>query len=124
MLFRINGEPIYIRGVDWVIYRGHRCEADGGRHHYREWNDAHYASPSEWEKETLARLKDWGFNMLGTGADAALRHRGLAHGWEINFGNTFGEPCNDADERWIMPGWKAISLVQRRLWGPSCTAPT
>ena len=87
-----KGERTIIRGVDWVIYRGHGCEVDGKRFHYKEWNDAHYASPSEWEKETLARLKDWGFNMLGTGADATLRHRGLAHAWEINFGNKFGTP--------------------------------
>ena len=98
-----EGKRTIIRGVDWVIYRGHRCEADGTRHHYREWNDAHYASPAVWEKETLARLKDWGFNMLGTGADATLRHRGLAHAWEINFGNKFGTRDDWNDERWITP---------------------
>lgn len=98
-----KGERTIIRGVDWVIYRGHGCEVDGKRFHYKEWNDAHYASPSEWEKETLARLKDWGFNMLGTGADATLRHRGLAHAWEINFGNKFGTRDDWTDEHWITP---------------------
>ena len=53
-----EGKRTIIRGVDWVIYRGHRCEADGARHHYREWNDAHYASPAVWEEETLARFKE------------------------------------------------------------------
>ena len=97
-----DGEKTIIRGVDWVIYTGHRCEADAVNH-YKEWNDAHYASRTDWEAETLARLKAWGFNMLGTGADATLRHRGLVHAWEINFGNKFGTPDDWTDERWICP---------------------
>ena len=98
-----SGERTVIRGVDWVIYRGFACEAEGGKQRYGEWNDSHYASPAAWEDETLGRLKKWGFNMLGTGADASLRHRGLVHAWEINFGNQFGTPDDWDDERWICP---------------------
>lgn len=98
-----DGKQTIIRGVDWVVYRGHSCEADGCVCHYKEWNDSHYTSPAEWEEETLARLKKWGFNMLGTGADATLRHRGFIHAWEINFGNRFGTPDDWEDERWICP---------------------
>jgi len=98
-----KGERTIIRGVDWVIYRGHGCEVDGHANHYREWNDAHYASSAEWEEETLGRLKKWGFTMLGAGADATLRHRELVHAWEINFGNQFGKADDWDDERWICP---------------------
>ena len=98
-----EGQRTVIRGVDWVIYRGHRCEADGKVHHYKEWNDAHYRTPADWEDETLGRLKKWGFTMLGTGADETLRHRGLIHAWEINFGNKFGKSFDADDERWICP---------------------
>lgn len=98
-----DGKRTIIRGVDWVIYRGHRCEADGKRFHYREWNDATYPSPAVWEEETLGRLRKWGFNMLGTGSDVTLRHRGMIHAWEINFGNKFGTPDDWNDERWITP---------------------
>lgn len=61
---------------------------------------------AEGEKETLERLEKWGFNMLGTGADDTLRHCGMVHAWEINFGNRFGKAMDENDERWIMPGWQ------------------
>jgi len=117
-----QGMRTVVRGVDWVIYRGHGCEVDGKAHHYREWNDAHYASPADWERETLGRLKDWGFTMLGTGHDATLRHRGFAHAWEINFGNKFGKALDEDDERWIMPGRCAPCTALPNVFHPDFPA--
>ena len=97
-----SGERTVIRGVNWVVYRGHPCEADGASH-YRDWNDAHYASRAEWEAETLARLKRWGFNALGASSDETLRHHGLAFARDINFSNTFGTYDDANDEHWILP---------------------
>ena len=116
-----TGERTVIRGVNWVVYGGHSCEADKTSH-YRDWNDAHYASRAEWEAETLARLRKWGFNALGAASDETLRHHGLAFSRTISFGNRFGT-CDDAnDERWILPNRRCPGSALPNVFHPDFPA--
>lgn len=98
-----SGRPTTIRGVDWIIYSGHRCEVSGRRRFYREWNDLHYPTVTAWAEETASRLKDWGFNFLGNAAETNLYGRGFAYASELNIGNTFGKLNDWTDPRWIVP---------------------
>ena len=85
-------------GVDQVMWDGMPCERMGWRRPYAEHNAASYASRKEWEDETLARLKSWGFNMLGACCDSSLRHRGLSHAIFLNMSEEF---CTGDEDRWI-----------------------
>ena len=85
-------------GVDQVSWEGMPCERMGWRRPYKEHNIASYSSRKEWEDETIARLKSWGFNMLGACCDPSLRHRGLAHAVFLNMSETF---CTGDEDRWI-----------------------
>ena len=49
-------------------------------------NQAKYASHEVWQAETLQRLTQWGFNLLGAGCEPRLRHQGLAHTEFLNIG--------------------------------------
>lgn len=93
-----SGRAELLLGVDQVKWDGMPCEKMGWRRPYEEHNAAHYASRKEWEVETLARLKSWGFNMLGACCDDSLRHRGLAHAIFLNMSEGF---CTGDDDRWI-----------------------
>ena len=93
-----SGRPELLLGVDQVKWDGMPCEKMGWRRPYEEHNAARYASRKEWEVETLARLKSWGFNMLGACCDDSLRHRGLAHSIFLNMSEGF---CTGDADRWI-----------------------
>ena len=57
---------------------------------YRRHVAAHYPSVEAWGAETLARLKAWGFNLLGANSDPAIRYRGeLPYTVFIGFGRAF-----------------------------------
>ena len=73
-----DGRDVFLRGIDHANWNGHFCEALGVNP-YREENKKRYASQADWEKETLARLRSWGFNALGAGCSPELRRRGLVH---------------------------------------------
>ena len=89
-----DGRDIFLRGIDHANWNGHFCEALGVNP-YREENKKRYASQSEWEKETLARLKSWGFNALGAGCSPELRGRGLLHIEFLGVGERFSAKGND-----------------------------
>ena len=80
------GRKTVLLGVDHVKYGGH-WSLRTGRSRYLENNRAHYRDRSDWETNTLARLKKWGFNMLGGGSDESLAHRGLAHSLSLSMSN-------------------------------------
>ena len=42
-----------------------------------------YGSQARWEEDCLAKLKSWGFNMLGHGCQQSLECRGLVHAREL-----------------------------------------
>lgn len=90
------GRGIVLLGVDHVSFRGHWCEALGYAPHGRK-NEKKYASRAAWADETLGRLKQWGFTLLGAGCDPQLRHRGLAHCEFLGIGDQFsaaGDACD------------------------------
>ncbi|MCL1910543.1 MAG: hypothetical protein FWG05_06385, partial [Kiritimatiellaeota bacterium] len=97
-LVRPDNTRTVMLGVDHVTYNGHWCETLGYSPYARK-NDAKYSSRNEWEEETLARLKSWGFNTIATG-DKSLRGRGFAHCEFVNIGDPFTAL---GDEYSIMP---------------------
>ncbi|HRR34379.1 MAG TPA: hypothetical protein P5026_09790 [Kiritimatiellia bacterium] len=80
------GRGLVLLGVDHVSFRGHWCEKLGYAPYGRK-NKEKYADQAEWERETLDRLKKWGFNMLGAGCSPGLKHRGLIHTEFLNIGS-------------------------------------
>ena len=80
------GRGMVLLGVDHVTYHGHRSQRTGKAHHL-DANRAKFPDKRDWEMDTLARLKGWGFNMLGAGCDAALKHRGLVHTIFLSIGD-------------------------------------
>ena len=80
------GRGLVLLGVDHVSYHGHWCEKLGYAPYGRK-NKEKYADQAEWEQETLGRLKQWGFNMLGAGCSHGLKHRGLIHTEFLNIGS-------------------------------------
>lgn len=81
-----TGHPVVLLGVDHITFNGHWCEQLGYAPYGRK-NRAKYSAVEVWEEETLARLKQWGFNMLGAGCSANLKHRGLIHTEFLNVGS-------------------------------------
>ena len=80
------GRGTVLLGVDHVTYHGHYSQrTKRGIHH--EFNKKKYPNKADWEADTLARLKSWGFNMLGAGCDNKLRHRGLIHTIFLSIGD-------------------------------------
>ena len=80
------GRGVVLLGVDHVKYQGF-WSARTTRMRYLETNRRKFPNKSDWETNTLARLKSWGFNMLGGGCDPALERRNLAHCRSIRLSN-------------------------------------
>lgn len=95
------GRGTVMLGVDHVSYSGHRSTRTGRSIHH-ETNRVKFPCKSDWEEDTLSKLKAWGFNMLGAGCDAALRRRGLAHSPNLIMGDAL---CRDGmpEECFICP---------------------
>ena len=89
-----SGRDTVLVGVDHVRHMGWWCEATG-RKEYEEANLRRFGTRAAWETNTLARLRDWGFNLLGVGCDGTLRHRGLAHAEILHLGDSFVREGND-----------------------------
>lgn len=90
------GRGVVLLGVDHVTFNGHWCEALGYAPHGRK-NEKKYPGHAAWEEETLGRLKQWGFNMLGAGCDPKLRHRGLIHCEFLGIGDRFASMGDEYD---------------------------
>lgn len=95
------GRGTVLLGIDHVSYNGHYSQRTR-RALYHEWNDAHYPNHEAWVKETIARLKAWGFNLLGAGCNRTLEHRGLIHTRFLSMGDSLCRNRQD-DELWICP---------------------
>ncbi len=96
------GRGMVMLGIDHVTMRGHGCEKLGWRYlHYEAIKDR-YPDKAAWERETLERLTGWGFNLLGAGCDAALKHRGMAHTVFLSFGDRLCQSETD-NAFWICP---------------------
>jgi len=80
------GRGTVLLGIDHVTYRGHYSQRTQRSIHH-EVNKKRFPKKADWEADTLARLKSWGFNMLGAGCDRALYHRGLIHTVFLSLGD-------------------------------------
>jgi hypothetical protein len=89
-----DGRKTMLLGADHVRHMGWWCEATG-RKDYEAANLRKYGTREAWETNTLARLKAWGFNLLGVGSDPPLRHRGLAYTEILHLGDGFTHDGND-----------------------------
>jgi len=97
-----KGRGTVALGVDHVQSRGHGSAERSPKWRYREHNRTAYPNIEAWRDETIARLRKWGFNLLGSGSDPALRHRGLVHTSFLSFGASFCRQAEDCD-RYICP---------------------
>ena len=85
------GRGTVLLGIDHVKYQGHGSQRTK-RRRYLETNQRTFADKKAWSDDTLAKLKSWGFNMLGAGSDMeALSHRGLSHTVFLSMGDSL---CN------------------------------
>ena len=90
------GRPWKIRAIEKANARGPAYEARGGVHPYAENLKAAGVSSETWLDRTTERLRDWGFNTLGTSCDGRLKDRGFAYTDMLAFGMrlaTSGDPA-------------------------------
>jgi len=82
------GNGFYIVGTDHANYNVHWCETLGYAPYHRNVA-ALYGSEGKWAASTVARLKSWGFNSLGTNSSRSVRHQGLPHTEFLGLGTRF-----------------------------------
>lgn len=75
-----NGELFFAMGTDWVNCNGFN------KTYNRNVADL-YENSEQWAEQTVERLKQWGFNHLGTSNSPELRHRGLPFSHCANIGS-------------------------------------
>ena len=106
-----------IDGRDWPIDPVGRAVILAGTQHIKPWgtfSDAagyspygrfvatNYPSTAAWAEETLARLDDWGFTMLGNAcALGVLAHKTLPHVRNIQL----GQRVSRGDPDWYVKPW-------------------
>ena len=95
------GRGTVLMGVDHVRYNGHWSQRTKRSVHH-EVNKKKFPNKADWEEDTLKRLKDWGFNLLGAGCDPALERRGLVHTRFLSMGDSLCRDTRD-DALWICP---------------------
>jgi len=82
------GREFFSRGTQWAMYKGFYCGKTKACA-TEVMNNRIYANRAQWDEETIARLKDWGFTTIGWGCDRELRHRGLPYTVCLDFGRPF-----------------------------------
>ena len=60
-----------------------------------------FPDEEDWRRDAVARLRKWGFNLLGAGSSDDLRHRGLLHTVFLSMGDTWAYDKNE--DMWICP---------------------
>ena len=93
-----QGNDTFILGIDHVKYTGHWCEKLGAYPHLAEMKKK-FPDIEDWRKDTISRLKDWGFNMLGDGCESGLSGRGLLHTATLNAGDKWAAETDE--DKWI-----------------------
>ena len=85
------GRGTVLLGVNHVSYQG-QWSLRTMRSIHRETNLRKFPDRTDWATNSVARLKSWGFNMLGGGSDSNLKYRGLFHAFTLAMGETV---CRD-----------------------------
>ena len=80
------GRGMVLLGIDHVKYHGHYSQRTKRSIHH-EVNKRKFPNKVDREEDTLARLKKWGFNLLGAGCDPDLKHRRLVHTVFLSIGD-------------------------------------
>ncbi|MBT7163487.1 MAG: hypothetical protein HN904_11955, partial [Victivallales bacterium] len=83
-----RGELFYAVGTDHVNYYSHWCQELGYAPYNKNAEKLH-GSVGKWAESATARLRKWGFNLLGAGNIAEVRYQGLSHTLFVAFGSTF-----------------------------------
>ena len=99
------GRGTALLGVNHVSYQG-QWSLRTMRSIHRETNLRKFPDRTDWATNSVARLKSWGFNMLGGGSDSNLKYRGLFHAFTLAMGETV---CRDG-----VPGEYFICPNERR----------
>jgi agarase len=73
-----RGHGFFNVGTDHVDFKVHWCEKLGYAPYHRNAKKRH-GSEEKWAASTVARLKAWGFNALGTNSGRSVRYKGLPH---------------------------------------------
>ncbi|MDR2675440.1 MAG: hypothetical protein LBC18_11435 [Opitutaceae bacterium] len=90
------GRPARLLGVDIPTFNGFWCAALGYSP-YQRLNEKKYAGREDWNAETLARLREWGFTALGTRPDPGLLRRGFPHYKNLAIGLGFASAGGDCE---------------------------
>ncbi|MCY3021610.1 MAG: beta-galactosidase [Planctomycetota bacterium] len=109
------GNAFFIIGTDHANYQCHWCE----KLSYAPYNrncEKKYGGEAKWADSTLARLKAWGFNSLGTNASPSLRRRGLPHPEFLSVGTGF----TDHDYITAKTTWTGFPNVFSPKWQAYC----
>lgn len=83
-----DGNAFFAVATSHISYKGFNCEALGYAP-YGKNTELIYGTEEKWAKNTVKRLKDWGFNLISSGSSLSLRYKGLAHAIAFNFGSKF-----------------------------------
>lgn len=112
-----DGEGFLAVGTDHCRYEGHFCQKLNYAPYGRK-NDGKYRSHEEWAAQATARLRSWGFNLLGAGGGGECRYQGLAHTEFIAFGSSF----SDSDSMVEKTNWTGFPNVFSPRWPRYCQA--
>ena len=99
------GRGTALLGVNHASYQG-QWSLRTMRSIHRETNLRKFPDRTDWATNSVARLKSWGFNMIGGGSDSNLKYRGLFHAFTLAMGETV---CRDG-----VPGEYFICPNERR----------
>ena len=101
--------PWKILAIEKANMTGPRCEARGERP-YHEHLKAAGDTRQTWVDRTARRLRDWGFNTLGSGCDHWLARHGFAHTEMLAFGARLTKA--DGDPTHYIRPWKGRCCEQ------------
>ena len=102
-----KGVGVFPTGVQSVTFNGCRCERDGKTTYaYRETNMRMFDSFEAWAADTCAKLRAWGFNMLGHGS--SLSNRGFIEAPTLALGYGFWKDAPEDPDRRIGETWPLV----------------
>jgi len=78
------GRGFIVRGVEHFEYNGFKTNE--GTYPHAEACKNRHGSPEKWADFAAKRLRDWGFNYLGSGSSPETHYRGLPHTYLIGMG--------------------------------------
>ena len=110
------GRPFVIRSVGGANMRGPYCEKLGVRP-YEAFLATQGVTRAQWVERTAGRLKDWGFNAIGSGADSWLERHGFAHMAMLAFSGHLADR-KAGPEMWITPWRGAPSQAFPNVFHP------